>query len=442
GADGYHFDFDSTDDLERRRVSSSSATVTLPAGVIDEWSDPSELRVWSVHDDGSRRAISRSRHLSVVAGMNGFFTVETDNPDLNLGKFALQVTSDGNNVTCLVPTSTGISCHSWQSGASQFTPNAIDWANNRVSLTLYDLENGGVPMPTTLTFTDSGNATVTMGAFTGVARAVNPELMVRSQLTAEGGQPKTVISFGNAPAVFLDADVSLESGTFDEGGSDFILWDDNVGGATSDDYSNVVDAYFQFPFGDDKAQRVGSYASTRDHSILLADTVTATFTNDRLGMGLPPMTFSLDYAVPDPTAVAVPPRSAITVNLSVGPPFTGNTATSLTTAHDIGAATITSVSWTSALPADTLWLVRGRVSDPVTGDAFKYGEFRSEPMDQATSADLAYDGTNTWTWTAPLGLDPSLEPGELMRLDLRTMDPARTMQGDTRSIFIMRSVVP
>ncbi len=442
GADGYHFDFDSTDDLERRRVSSSSATVTLPAGVIDEWSDPSELRVWSVHDDGPRRAISWSRPLSVVAGMNGFFTVETDNPDLNLGKFALQVTSDGNNVTCLVPTSTGISCHPGLPGASGFTANAIDWANNRVSLTLYDLENGGVPMPTTLTFTDSGNATVTMGTSTGVARAVNPELMVRSQLT-EGGLPRTVISFGNAPAIFLDADVSLESGTFDEGGSDFILWDDNVGGATSDDYSNVVDAYFQFPFGDDKAQRVGSYASTRDHSILLADTVTATFTNDRLGMGLPPMTFSLDYTVPDPTAVAVPVRADITVHLDDGTSFTGDTATSPTTAHDIGTAAITSVSWTSTLPADTLWLVRGRGLDPATGVALQYGELRSEPMDQATSADLAYDaGTNTWTWTAPVGLDLSLDVDELGRLDLRTMDPARTMQGDTRGIYAKRSAPP
>ncbi len=442
GANGYHFDFDSTESPERRRVSSSSPTVTIPAGVIDEWDGPSELRVWSVHDDGPRRAISWSRSLSVVAGMNGFFTVETNNPDLNLGKFALQVTSDGNNVTCLVPTSTGISCHPGLPGDPEFTANAIDWANNRVSLTLYDLENGGVPMPTTLTFTDSGNATVTMGTSTGVARAVNPELMVRSQLT-EGGSPKTVISFGNAPAVFLDADVSLESGTFDEGGSDFILWDDNVGGATSDDYSNVVDAYFQFPFGDDKAQRVGSYASTRDHSISVADTVTATFTNDRLGMGLPPMTFSLDYAVPDPTAVAAPPRSAITVNLSDMTSFTGNTAMSVADAHDIGTAAITSVSWTSTLPADTLWLVRGRGLDPATGVALQYGELRSEPMDQATSADLAYDaGTNTWTWTAPVGLDLSLDVDELGRLDLRTMDPARTMQGDTRGIYAKRSAPP
>ncbi|WP_177420055.1 hypothetical protein [endosymbiont of Lamellibrachia barhami] len=293
---------------------------------------------------------------------------------------------------------------------------------------------------TTLTFTDSGNATVTMGAYTGVARAVNPELAVRSQLT-EGGSPKTVISVGNAPAAFLDADVSLLDGTFDGGGNSFALWDDAILG-DGDDYTDAVDAYFQFPFDDGKAQRVGSYASTRAHLISVADTVTATFTQDILTAALPPMTFSLDYTAPDPAAVAVPVRADITVHLSVGAPFAGDTATSVTTAHDIGAATIMSVSWTSALPADTLWLVRGRVSDPVTGDAFKYGEFRSEPMNHATSADLAYDGTNTWTWTAPLGLDPSLDEGELMRLDLRTMDPARTMQGDTRSIFIMRSVVP
>ncbi|RLJ15886.1 hypothetical protein DJ031_16435 [bacterium endosymbiont of Escarpia laminata] len=440
GADGYHFDFDNTESPERKRVSSSSPTVTLPAGVINEWDGLSELRVWSVHDDGPRRAISWSRRLGVSAGMNGFFTVETDNPDLALGKFALQVISDGSDVTCVVPTFTGLSCSPWQQGASGFTPNAIDWANNRVSLTLYDLENGGVPIPTTLTFTDSGNATVTMGTSTGVARAVNPELMVRSQLT-EGGSPRTVISFGNAPAAFLNADVSLLDETFDGEGNSFALWDETVTG-DGDDYMDAVDAYMQFPFDDGKAQRVGSYASTRDHSILVADTVTATFTNDRLGLGIPPMTFSLDYTVLDSTAVAAPPRSAITVNLSDMTSFTGNTATIIDDAHDIGAATISSVSWTSALPADTLWLVRGRVSDPVTGDAFKYGEFRSEPMNHATSADLAYDGTNTWTWTAPVGLDPSLEPGELMRLDLRTMDPARTMQGDTRSIFIKRSAVP
>ncbi|RDH87094.1 MAG: hypothetical protein DIZ78_06295 [endosymbiont of Escarpia spicata] len=442
GAVGYNFDFDNTEEPIRMRVSSASASVTVPAGAINEWDGPSELRVWSIHDDANGRANSRSRRLGVSAGMNGYFTVETDNPDLPLGKFSLQVISDGNNVTCVVPTFTGISCHPWLSGASQFTPNAIDWASNRVSLTLYDLANGGVAMPTTLTFTDSGNATVTMGTSTGVARAVNPELMVRSQLT-EGGLPKTVISFGNAPAAFLNADVSLLAGTFDGGGNSFALWDDVPTGG-GNDYMDVVDAYFQFPFDDGKAQRVGSYASTRDHSILVADTVTAAFTNDRLGLGIPPMTFSLDYTVPVPTAVAAPPRSAITVNLSVGPPFTGDTATSLTTAHDIGTAAVTSVSWTSALPADTLWLVRGRLSDPATGNAIQYGEVRSEPMNHATSADLAYDGTNTntWTWTAPVGLDPSLEPGELMRLDLRTMDPARTMQGDTRSIFIMRSAVP
>ncbi|MBL3599199.1 MAG: tandem-95 repeat protein [gamma proteobacterium endosymbiont of Lamellibrachia anaximandri] len=438
GADGYHFDFDSTESPERRRVSSSSPTVTIPAGVINEWDGPSELRVWSVHDDGPRRAISWSRRLSVWAGMNGFFTVETDNLDLALGKFALQVISDGSDVTCVIPTFTGLSCHPSTPGASEFNPNAIDWANNRVSLTLYDLENGGVPIPTALTFTDSGNATVTMGTSTGVARAVNPELMVRSQLT-EGGTEKTVISFGNAPAAFRNADVSLLDGNFDGEGDSFALWDD-VPTGDGNDYMDVVDAYFQFPFDDGKAQRVGSYASTRDHSISVEDTVTATFTNDRLGLGLPPMTFSLDYTVPDPTAVAVPVRADITIHLDDGTSFTGNTATSMASAHDIGTAAIESVTWTSTLPADTLWLVRGRLSDPVTGNAIQYGELRSEPMDQATSADLAYDaGTNTWTWTAPAGIDLSLDLDELARLDLRTMDPARTMQGDTRSIYITSS---
>ncbi|MBL3526896.1 MAG: tandem-95 repeat protein [gamma proteobacterium endosymbiont of Lamellibrachia anaximandri] len=440
GADGYHFDFDSTESPERRRVSSSTPTVTIPAGVINEWDGPSELRVWSVHDDGPRRAISWSRRLSVWAGMNGFFTVETGNLDLALGKFALQVISDGSDVTCVIPTFTGLSCHPSLSGESWFTPNAIDWATNRVTLTLYDLANGGVPIPTTLTFSDSGNATVTMGASTGVARAVNPELMVRSQLT-EGGTEKTVISFGNAPAAFLNADVSLLNGTFVGEGDSFALWDDTDTG-DGNDYMVVVDAYFQFPFNDGKAQRVGSYASTRDHSISVADTVTATFTNDRSGAGLQPMTFSLDYTAPDPTAVAVPVRADITVHLDDGTSFTGDTAPSLALAHDIGAAAIESVSWVSTLPADTLWLVRGRLSDPVTGNAVQYGELRSEPMDQATSADLAYDGTNTWTWTAPAGLDLSLDVDELGRLDLRTMDPARTMQGDTRSIFVKRSAVP
>ncbi|RDH90354.1 MAG: hypothetical protein DIZ77_00025 [endosymbiont of Seepiophila jonesi] len=432
-ADGYHFDFDSTESPERKRVSSSTPTVTIPAGVINEWDGPSELRVWSVHDDGPRRAVSWSRYLGVWAGMNGFFTVETNNLDLILGKFALQVISDGSNVTCVVPTFTGLSCNPLQPGESGFTANAIDWANNRVSLTLYDLENGGVPIPTTLTFTDSGNATVTMGASTGVARAVNPELMVRSQLT-EGGLPRTVISFGNAPAVFLNADVSLLGGTFEGEGDSFALWDDTV---TSDgnDYMDAVDAYLQFPFDDGKAQRVGSYASTRAHLVSVADTVTATFTNDRLGIGLPPMTFSLDYTVLDPTAVAVPVRADITVHLDDGTSFTGDTATSLASAHDLGAAAVTSVSWISTLPADTLWVVRARLSDPATGDAFKYGEFRSEPLGQATSLDLDFDGTDTWTWTAPPDIDLSLGVDELARLDLRTMDPARTMQGDTRSIF-------
>ncbi|QYZ66903.1 MAG: tandem-95 repeat protein [Gammaproteobacteria bacterium (ex Lamellibrachia satsuma)] len=440
GANGYHFDFDSTESPERKRVSSSTPTVTIPPGVINEWDGPSELRVWSVHDDGPRRAISWSRSLNVLAGMNGFFTVETDNPDISLGKFALQVISDGSDVTCVVPTFTGLSCSPWQPGASGFTPNAIDWANNRVSLTLYDLV-GGVPIPTTLTFTDSGNATVTMGASTGVARAVNPELMVRSQLT-EDGLAMTVISFGNAPAAFLNADVSLLAGTFVGGGNSFALWDDTIAG-DGNDYMDAVDAYFQFPFDDDKAQRVGSYASTRDHSILVADTVSATFTNDRLGLGIPPMTFSLDYTVLDPAAVAVPVRADITVHLDDGTSFTGDTATSLTTAHDIGTAAVTSVSWTSTLPADTLWLVRGRLSDPVTGDAIQYGELRSEPMDQATSDDLVRDaGTNTWTWTAPAGLDLSLDVDELARLGLRTMDPDRTMQGDTRSIFVKGSAAP
>ncbi len=450
GAVGYNFDFDNTEEPIRMRVSSASASVTVPAGAINEWDGPSELRVWSIHDDANGRANSRSRRLGVPAGMNGFFTVETDHPDPTLGKFTLQVMSDGGNITCLVPTATyGVSCHPGGAGFPWFTPDAIDWANNRVSLTLYDPQGviTGVPgaaLPTTLTFTNSGNADITwVGAgvpYTGVARAVRPELMVRSQLT-ESRTPTTVISFGNAPAVFLDADVSLVNGVFDTGESGFTLWDDNVLG-DQNDYGGIVDAYFQFPFDDDKAQRIGSYVSTRDYLISAADTVTATFANDRLSAGLPPMTFSLDYAVPDPTSVAAPPRSAVTVNLSDTTSFTGNTATIIDDAHDIGAATISSVSWTSALPADTLWLVRGRVSDPATGDAFKYGEFRSEPMNHATSADLAYDGTNTWTWTAPVGLDPSLEPGELMRLDLRTMDPARTMQGDTRSIFIKRSAVP
>ncbi|MBL3616816.1 MAG: tandem-95 repeat protein [gamma proteobacterium endosymbiont of Lamellibrachia anaximandri] len=449
GADGYHFDFEITESPERRRVSSNSPTVTIPAGVIDEWDGPSELRVWSVHDDATGRAVSWSRSLGVPAGMNGFFTVEMDYPDPTLGKFALHVRSSGRDITCFVPTGTyGVSCHPAAAGFPWTTPDAIDWTNNQVSLTLYDPQGvitgvPGAPLTTTIDFSDSGNADITVVASgltsTGVVRAVNPELMVRSQLTAEGGQPKTVISFGNAPASFLDADVSLESGTFDQGGSDFILWDDHVLG-DQNDYGGAVDAYFQFPFNDDKAQRIGSYVSTKAYTLSTPDTVTATFANDRFGAGLQPMTFSLDFTAPDARDVEPPPRADITVTLSDGSTVP-STATSLASAHDIGAAAIASVTWTSALPADTLWLVRARGWDPVFDEAFKYGEFRSEPMDQATSADLAYNAvTNTWTWTAPAEHDFTMDEGDFARLQLRTMDPARTMQGDTKGIYITRSV--
>lgn len=422
GATGYRVNSRLQGEARQIWSTSGGRDRTLPVGVLDP-DVPVNMSVDARYDTATGTAYAISRHLQIFPGVNGIFNVETDQTDNPFaGTFQLQMLSDGADVTCIIPNSPSVSCNASAIGIGGTFHNAIDWASDTITLNLLNI--GSVQ----LHFLNSGYASVTMeGGYTGVARMVNPELMIRSQIRSDG-QLRTVIPFINPSLMYEKAVL-----TYPDGITTKTFWND-IDSNPDNNFAQVVDSYRELPLDGNEAQERGGLFRTFNATVgTLEPTGTYTLNMTKAVFDVSNKSFKFDYAAPDPTGLAAPAFENITVNGITAGTGKGDTyATPIT----IGDASIV-VSWVSNLPTDTRWTVRWSYDDGA-GNRIQHLQIRTARMQLGVDPELTYnDVTNTWTWTPTMlyPLDPG-SPGNLIQLRLRSTDADLTMQGDTAVVWV------
>ena len=421
------------------RVDSASFTATLPAmtlrGIM-------AMRLQAHYTDGSgNEAYSQSKHVYLMPGINGLVNVElADAVGGGFERFQMDLASDeSGGVNCGVPAPQSVNCG--------YTPNAIDWATNTVTLDMVDNTGGvtgvaGTPFTLSLQFSDAANASASVvgGAMAGVARVVNPEVVAFNRVRANGTISTQLVMQNPQPSYNVGV-LATESGTsaLDAASSTVITaWDNS-----STFLADVLGSYFMLPVGDGVAQRVGGYVSydsfdagfTSGNRALADDTYTFTLSNHM--MGLPDRTFKVDYVYADPSAtVGGPANTAITYDATTVATGVGDT---VSTPIQVGANGVFILSWDSSLPSGTRWQVLVQLVD-ATGAPLPHADVRSAVATIPFTAELSVNGS-TWTWdnsVSGIDLNAMLQPGDVARILLVSFSPDGTMRGTSQPFYVTK----
>ena len=432
-------------------------SITLPAGTMDMW-DGNVIRVRARKDGttAEHRALSTSKWIQVSPGIRGLFNVEFIDTPIQL--FMEGSMGDGTNASldvCAVTNSPMWTCNS----------GTIDYSTNTVSLNMDNPGDlGAVTMD--ITFSDSGNGTITGGSLATAlslvpaethVRLVNPELAIRS-LQPSGGVAQQSIALlfntmaggelaaGNMfdKAVFKrDDNANLIVGGADTGTAGKSFWNEATAGGSLP-FTGEAAAFWRNPSTDGVAQKTGHYLFNRTNSDW---SLGAGLLDGAAGAGVlykSVWTNSVDstlkwvfkktYTAPDASVLVTPIHNQVIVNLTAGDVVATTSAGTgvgeVGNPIDVSAEpTFGGLTWTGSVPAGGEWEIRfTMVAGPLAG-----AEMRTPWMDATTHADLTDNGNGTWTWVNP---DSSiwLDPGETVQVQIRAREgSAFTMLGAQRT---------
>ena len=414
----------------------TSTSVTIPAGTLADDVNVFLVRGLKTEANGAV-AIAASKKLRVISGLRGLFNIELDtlaNPIYNT--FQVYLTGGVSGASCSVTNNPAWSC----------TGITVDLATSSVTLNMTDNLGNGFDTTLTLSFSDSGNATVSGASITsGVARLVNPELVIRS-VQPSGGvaqQSLAVLSnviapmtrFDNAKFARNDGGNLIVNNT-DTGVASKTFW--NSDSTTGRYYTNVAKAHQELPTNDGVSQKVGQYvaALTNSHWNLGgglldgangAGVVYKSKWQDLVN--LRDWVFKSTYTAPDASAMIAPVFGEVL--LDVG----GTTITPAAGNGDAASpidvtAGINSLTWTGSTVAGGEWQIRMIVVQGPTFDAMGNAEIRTPWMSDGNGVTANPDGT--WTWVNTDGLGP-LAAGDVVQIRIQTRDAANTILGIQRA---------
>jgi hypothetical protein len=277
----------------------------------------------------------------------------------------------------------GVTCKFAQTGGNDCTGGGVvDYSTN--TITLYTNDGDLV-----LTFSDSVNATATLGSNTGNAKVVTQEMFAKTRVRPNGVQSTQLYLTNPVPGYGTAAliDVASSGATLNQ-----TLWDNSVMG------SGYFDTVLQFFASDwDGIPAINGTAAAYE-----TDTATTSLLADgqyKLTMlqhvdGLADRSFKVNYAFADPTSLVPPLPNAVTVN------GTSAAGTNAGSPLALGGAEITDLSWVSTSPVDAEWQIIIRGVDGSNVD-IPGQDIRTSWM-STSHAGLSLDtGTNTWTWSNP-----------------------------------------
>jgi hypothetical protein len=421
------------------RVSSSTNSVTIPAGVVNSGGYTAiELSARFDDTQAATSAWSSSRHLIVYPTLNGLFNVElTDSAsgdELHL-QIALQRSLQQAVLCTITHSSMPLDCDSFLMYA--------DWSTDTIGLVLREYSGylTGTPdddsILMSLQFNDARSATVNVGDFSGTAQLVTTELVAQTQANADGTQG-TVFRLHNPLPLFDNAQLESGSGlvNLDALGTTVqSLWDE-TDVDTSNDFGDVVQRFWVGNSSDSVPPTVASewvfdsHAATASNNVLPGGYYAVTLTNQKWS-GSQDLRYQVDYMPVDASVVQAPPRSAITVNgVNAG---SGDT---LASAIDISAQPAFDLGWVSGVADTTGWTLVIRQVDAL-GAVIPGAEWRSTMMQLGSDVALSNNAGN-WSWSNDGSLDMALrlQAGDVVQLQLVTSDTVNGVEGISEPVYL------
>ena len=385
-----------------RRIFSSTGTMTIPAGVLEQ-SMAARVRVRAGSNANvisTWNTLSTSRYLVLTPGLNGMvnleFAVPTNLANTLTAQLYFTTDSDGN-----------LSCSSITDGsASEYvrcasSGNSIDYANNRVTLKLETdmLGSSDATVTATLNFTNANIATMSVSDSTGEilvgkARVVTTELTAHTRIFPDATE-RTHIVYRNPIPGYSNGVMSSPDGLLLNGSaSSLLLWDDAISGGGFEDTVRS----FQVRTPDQTiVQPTGSFYINKGGKEVLSNGTYQVVQSDTGGMRS--RKFKASYVYHDPAVMRMPSNVVLNVNdVAASTTWDQANVSNHTTVSD---GDTFSVSWTwnssdaSLDPTTILWQVQ--VSDP-TGTSGR--DNRTSYLLPAAGTELTYDSnSSTWTWT-------------------------------------------
>ena len=415
---------------------SNSNTFVIPGDTIFDSEDGVNFDLQLIERyqraDG-RRAQSRSRKLRMQAGIRALVNSEIVHSTTGAVATA-QFWLNGSNeffsgTTCVVtrPLDGSLTCNA---ATINFNTNTIT-----AQVTLF-----GQSTQADITFTDSVNGTVVVyggasGNWTGTARVVNPELVVRSEIDHNNNE-RTAIVYSNPLAPASSGATggtgilsSLSGQDIGAGvGVNRTIWNAN--------YSDVYNSFVQTPLDGLLPQSIGAYRAVNTGSVglLAADTITLT-ENGR--------TFRTAYDGASPVNFTPPSRADIEVVFGVdtNPPVSAGTF-DYATQTVITAQPVTLI-WNhtpTAAPADTRWQIRLREVLTAENDHVSHSEIRTLRLADGVGGLSYNDVTQQWSWTVPPEFHIPEGTG-IWKFNLRVTNQNNSIRGNSQGV-VMTNPVP
>jgi VCBS repeat-containing protein len=430
-------------------VDGQTTSVMLPADTLGE--GMTLIQVTAIKHDVNNNAIANalSKFLIVYPGVFGLFNVEWG----DVGPFEYQTFQAalvgplfGPLTECTIVNNPHLACL----GGSVNSFNGPN-GDNVITLNMQDM-SGSLPnqfFDLYLFFDDAANGSSAFDFPTTIpltdVRVVQPELRIRSIKWSDATLESRVIisnTFGAGPggpfdqAIFKANDNSnLLVGGVNTGVNSVDMWVDST------DFLNQYKHFIQFPTNDGFAQGNGHYLrwnTDREWGLglgLLAGSANAAVRYNAVLTSTADAqlkwVFKQDYSGPDPSAYVAPQLSDIIVKFSdteiVQAGVASNSGTGLI-GDPNNPIPVTNpnftLTWTGSTPPNGLWQLRGK--DTATGV-----EVRT-PWMNASDTTLTDNGDGTWSWTESGGVN--LNPGQIIRFEIRTRDVDNTVMGAQRII--------
>ena len=424
----------------RLSVAGDQNSMVIPAGTLDQ--DPQHLQFKARKDDadvGGYRSHAFTSRIALTNGIKGMFNFDLDNV-IPRGYQTVQISLTGlpgqSLSKCKVTNNSNMSCSSGSvdSGTDTVTVNMIDNTGNLVGV--------GQPFILVLHFNpygsgiSSGNATVTSPDVADIgtnavttlsrARAVHPELTVRSLRSSNGTEQSLVVLHNpiqvgtHDRAVFK---VNDDSNLFVAGADTTFPGREMYDNAGPNFFSVEKNQFRLLPADDGIVQKTGRFVSQRtsiDWSLgagLLAADRYKIVMQDNIGTE-DDIIFRSNYAADLPTAYLTPTLGQVEILLPGAVACSAGVACDAANPVDVTAAASTyGVRWTvsNSTPPTSRWrlVFRDNVGTKI--------EWRTNWIVPGAGQDITVldngNGTSTYTWTNPG--DFFLNPGASRRIQIR-----------------------